>query len=120
MMERKLLIVEDECLLALSLETNLRELGYVLCGPVVSGEEAIKRTKIENPDVVLMDIHLAGEMDGIEAARQIRLFSNALIIFITGFSETGLKNRAMELNPAAYLIKPIEALQVQSILNSIH
>jgi DNA-binding NarL/FixJ family response regulator len=66
-----------------------------------------------------MDIRLMGEMDGIEAARQISAFSTAQIIFITGYSDPGLKERALALNPAGYLIKPVELYEIEAVLHSV-
>lgn len=114
----KVLIAEDEALIALIAQKRLSKTGYEVCGLVTSGEEAIEHAKTENPDVVLMDIRLAGEMDGVEAARQIGLFSKAMIIFTTGYSDASIKSRAKELNPAGYLIKPVNMQDVENIIQA--
>lgn len=113
----KVLIVEDEVLIALPLKMELRRAGYEVLGPIVSGEEAIESAKNENPDVVLMDIRLMGSMDGIEAARQIGTFSSARIIFTTGYQDSDVKERAMVLRPAAYLTKPIVWRQIAQVIH---
>lgn len=114
----KVLIVEDEVLMALPLKTGLNRAGYEVCGMVVSGAEAIEAANKENPDVILMDIRLMDAMDGIEAARQIRTFSSARIIFITGYQDLELKERALALKPTAYLTKPIGWNDVASIIQA--
>ncbi len=112
----KILVVEDEALIGLHLEMELKRAGYAVVGPVASGEEAIDMARHEGPDVVLMDIRLMGEMDGIEAARQIGGFSQARIIFTTGYQDSALKERAMALKPLAYLLKPIGVRQIGATL----
>jgi DNA-binding NarL/FixJ family response regulator len=112
----KLLIVEDEALIALQLKMKLRRAGFDVCESAVSGAEAITLSRSEKPDVILMDIRLAGEMDGIEAARQIGGFSPARIIFTTGNPDSATKTRAMDLKPAAFLIKPVEVHSIMTVL----
>ena len=114
----KILIVEDESLIALQLEMKLSKLGYEICQLVASGEEAINAARFEKPDVILMDIRLTGEMDGIEAARQIGFFAAIPIIFTTGYPDTNIKERAMALKPSGFLIKPIEANAIQKVIQS--
>jgi CheY-like chemotaxis protein len=120
MKQLKILIVEDESLVALALQMSLERAGYDVCEPVATGEEAIESTRKENPDVVLMDVHLVGGMDGIEAARRIGDFSSAAIIFVTGYSDQGLRDRTLALRPIAYLTKPVEPEDVEAALRSAH
>ena len=80
----KVLIVEDEAILGLLLSRSLGRLGYEVGEPIATGEEALRRTEQEQPDVVLMDIRLAGAMDGIEAAREITARYGTPIIFMNG------------------------------------
>jgi YesN/AraC family two-component response regulator len=116
MKKLKILVVEDEILIGLHLKQELARIGYEIIGPVASGKEAIAKVKTENPDVVLMDIRLIGNMDGIEAAQEISLFSSAEIIFMTGYQDSALKERAVMLNPLDYLSKPIEVSRINAIL----
>ena len=111
-MTLRILIVEDELIIAALLKFGLVKAGFGVCGMVTSGEQAIQTTQKENPDVILMDIHLLGQIDGIEAAYQISTFSKARIIFTTGYSDLGQKERAMAENPAAYLVKPVDVRQI--------
>ncbi len=72
------------------------------------------------PDVILMDINLVGEIDGIEAAVEISKKSNIPIIFMTGYDEPNIFERAQKINPVAYLIKPVEIWDLKPILESIN
>lgn len=116
----KILIVEDESLIALQLELNLAQVGYDICKSAARGEEAIEKVRKEQPDVILMDIRLLGPLDGIEVARQVAAFSSASVIFITGYTDPGVQERALSLNPLAYLIKPIEMQTLETILRSAY
>lgn len=114
----KVLIVEDESIIALQLEFKLSKLGYEICQLAASGEEAIRAAKNNLPDVILMDIRLIGAMDGIEAARQISSFSAAKLIFTTGYPDSSLQERAMALKPSAFLIKPVQIQTIDSAIRS--
>jgi CheY-like chemotaxis protein len=115
----RVLIVEDEILVALRMEMDLSKLGYQIYEPVSTGEKAIKMVKEEPPDVVLMDIRLAGDIDGLETAQEIRAFSPIPIIFVTGYPNESLKEQAANLKPAAYLTKPVLMHEVQSAIETI-
>ncbi len=114
----KILIVEDEILTAMRIEMDLTDLGYQVCGPVTTGEKAVQIVREENPDIVLLDIRLAGEINGVEAARQMRSFSKTSIIFMTGYSDETLKEEVMQLHPVAYLIKPTRTSEIESAIDS--
>ncbi len=118
MREFKVLIAEDEFLIALDLQQNLRRSFFNVCGTAAEGKEVVEMAKSSDPDIILMDINLMGDIDGIEAARQISEFSSALIIFTTGYQDMGLRERAMALKPAAYLIKPIRIKEIEAIITS--
>ncbi len=115
----RILIVEDEVLIAMYLAMELKQAGYEVCKQVATGEEAVIIAQEEAPDVILMDIRLAGEIDGIEAARQIQACSEIPIIFMTGYSNNAVEERARKLNPLAYCAKPIRIYEIQSILDSL-
>ncbi len=103
----KVLIVEDEVIFGMSMQRVLVMEGYEACGPITTGEEAVQWAEKENPDLIIMDITLAGRMDGIEAARRIRSTKNAPIIFISGYQDSELLEQATALEFTQYLIKPI-------------
>jgi CheY-like chemotaxis protein len=113
-----LLVVEDEPIIALAMEIVLTKAGFAVCMIVPSGEKAIEAAMLEKPDVILMDIRLAGEIDGIEAACKIREHSDTPIIFMTGYQDKTTRARAQALSPLAFLEKPVKLQDLQSILAS--
>ena len=103
---RRLLVVEDDALVAEDIAQQLRKLGYEVVAVVDSGEEAVKQAFALGPDLVLMDVGLRGPMDGTEAARQIRLTSGRPVIFLTSHSDPAVLRRAKESEPYGYILKP--------------
>ncbi|MFT3869399.1 MAG: response regulator [Nibricoccus sp.] len=101
----KILITEDEMIVALDLERRLKKLGYD-CVLAPSGEQAIAVAAAQRPDVVLMDICLQGDMDGIAAAERIRIHNDIPIIFLTANADERTLQRAEITHPASYLLKP--------------
>ncbi len=102
----RIAIVEDEGLIAMDLRQRLEILGYGTCGIAVSGPEAIALAARERPDLVLMDIVLEGEMDGTEAARQIRDQLNLPVVYITSYADDDTLRRAGQTLPLGYVVKP--------------
>ncbi len=113
-----ILIVEDEVLTAMLLETELKKAGYTVCQQVVTGEEAVSVAQQDSPDIILMDIRLAGEIDGIEATRQIQAFAAIPVIFMTGYPDQETMNRARALHPAAYFMKPVLVAELIAAIES--
>ncbi|HSL40876.1 MAG TPA: PAS domain S-box protein, partial [Desulforhopalus sp.] len=103
----KLLIVEDDGILAANLESVVRALGYGVVGPVATGEEAIALLERCSADLVLMDIELAGELSGIETAAIITGKIDLPVVFVTGFSQDSLLEQAKGVAPYGYLVKPV-------------
>ncbi|MEA1963613.1 MAG: response regulator [Candidatus Aerophobetes bacterium] len=101
-----ILVVEDEDIIARDIQNRLRGLGYAVCGPVSSGEEAIKKVEEAHPDLVLMDIVLKGKMDGIEAAEQIRNGFNIPVVYLTAYADESILQRAKITEPFGYILKP--------------
>ena len=104
-----ILIVEDDFIVAKIIEKSLISLGYAVAGLVATGEDAIKKADSEKPDLVLMDIRLQGEMDGISASEKIRDKFNIPVIFLTAFSDQSTFERALVTAPYGYIIKPFSA-----------
>ena len=98
---------------------ELEMAGYNVCSFVAKGKEAIIVAKKEEPDILLMDIHLSGKMDGIDAARKIIEHRNVPVIFMTGYNEVAILEKANTINPAAYLEKPVELFELKPIIDSI-
>jgi two-component system, response regulator PdtaR len=103
----RILIVEDEALVAYNLARRLTRLGYSVVGRVATGGEAVHSALALCPHVVLMDIHLRGEMDGVEAAQAIRAQQPIPIIFLSAYVDTPTIAHLREAGAAAYLRKPI-------------
>ncbi|MBW4518752.1 MAG: response regulator [Scytolyngbya sp. HA4215-MV1] len=104
----RVLVVEDEWVVAIDVRGCLEELGYLVVAIVASGEEAIIKARELQPDIVLMDIRLEGEMDGIQAAQQIWNELQIPIIYTTGYSDKATVGRATETEPFGYILKPIK------------
>lgn len=104
----KILVVEDEGIVALDLQHSLMTLNYDVPYMADTGEEAIQAAQDYQPDLILMDIRLKGEMDGIEAARIILQTLNIPIIFLTAFADSVTLERAKSIEPVGYLLKPFD------------
>jgi PAS domain S-box-containing protein len=108
-MEKKsILIVEDEKIAALDLQETVQSLGYRVVGTVSSGEQAVAMVDTGVPDLILMDIRLAGEMSGIEAAERILAHHSVPIIYLTSFADPEMVERAKKTRPYGYIIKPYD------------
>ncbi len=101
----QIMVVEDERITAKDIKIALESAGYGVADLVFSGEEAVRRAEELQPDLVLMDIKLEGEMDGIEAATQIRERYDIPVIYLTAYSNAGIVQRAKMTEPAGYLLK---------------
>jgi len=112
----KIIIVEDEIIIALDLKLRLENLGYEVIHTAFNGEDAIKRTGETSPDLVLMDIQLNGEMDGIYVAQQIRRLYNIPFIYLTGSYENSLIERAKQTNPIGFINKPFDESEIQNLI----
>jgi CheY-like chemotaxis protein len=102
----KILVVEDDMIISLVVENMIKKLGHVLVGKATSGEEAINIAKEHKPDIVLMDIRLKGEMDGIEAITQIKNHIDTEVIYLTGNSDKVNYERAKATNFVDLISKP--------------
>ena len=107
-MKTKILIVEDEAIVAKNIEKHLLNAGYNVVGLVTTAEESIENAKTEKPDLVLMDIKLKEERDGIEAANIIRESLRLPVVFLTSYTDDETFQRAKLTDPFGYLIKPFE------------
>lgn len=112
----QVLVVEDEAIVAEDLRTLLEGLGYMVPAVVSSGEEALQKAAETHPDVVLMDIVLKGEMDGVEAADQIRARRNVPVVFLTAYSDPNTARRAIRTEPFGYLVKPFEERELYTTI----
>ncbi|SDB19971.1 two component transcriptional regulator, LytTR family [Flavobacteriaceae bacterium MAR_2010_188] len=109
----KILIVEDEMIIGANISLQLSNLGYEVTGILPRGEDAIPQIKENRPDIVLLDIQLKGDYDGIETAEKIQEIGNIPIIFLTANSDEEHFNRAKKTNPYAFISKPFKKLDLQ-------
>jgi len=103
----RILLVEDEAITALLLKRSLELKGHEVYEPLATGRKALKFAETHQIDVILLDINLAGDMDGIETATKITATMDIPIIFTTGYMDDAIKERASVLQPIAYVVKPI-------------
>ncbi len=103
-----ILIVEDEVLMAMCVEMELKKKGARNIRAVTTGRDAVRAARAGHPSLILMDIRLAGDMDGLETARRIRTFSQNPIIFLTGYLVDDVEERAHGLAHARLLTKPVD------------
>lgn len=114
-----ILIVEDEVIIAMDIAMQLRVLGYEPLGPATTGEQAIEMAARLRPHLVLMDIHLGSQMDGITAAQEIREQSDIPCVFLSAFTGEESKSRAKLTNPAGYLSKPFWEDDLRNLLVAV-
>jgi len=113
---QKVLIVEDEKIIALDLEDSIKGLGFDVTKSVKNYDEAILSVKEDEPDIILMDINLKNSKDGIEIALEIQKEKNIPIIYLTAFCDDKTINRAIQTNPVGYLIKPFKIDELKSTI----
>lgn len=116
MQAARIMIVEDNTTVAEDCRECLENIGYTVTSVVGSGEEAVRRAETDRPDAVLMDIKLRGEMDGVEAAMEIRARLDIPVLFLTAYSDDNLLQRAKQAGSYGYLIKPFEGRELEAML----
>src|SRR5206468_1762523 len=109
----RLLIVEDEAIVAMDLQQRLERLGHHVVGTAATGEAAIRRAEEARPDVALMDIRLKGEMDGVTAAAEIDRRFGTPVVFLTAHSDTQTVQRATAAEPFGYVLKPVDDRELE-------
>jgi PAS domain S-box-containing protein len=110
----QILVVEDEIIVAKSIQKRLENLGYSVPAVVASGEEAVEIAAEAQPDLVLMDIRLKGDMDGIEAAGHIQTSHDIPIVYLTAYADEETLERAKVTDPSGYLLKPFELNELRT------
>jgi DNA-binding LytR/AlgR family response regulator len=109
----RLLIVEDEMLIAAKISLQLTKLGYEVTGIVPRGEEALRHVKENRPDIILLDIHLKGQLDGIQTAQAMQEMGDIPVIYVTANIDEATFNRAKATRPYAFIAKPIKNIDLQ-------
>lgn len=114
MEEVKILVVEDENIIGLNIKKKLKSFGYTVPAIAATGKEAIKMAEITFPDLVLMDVRLKGDMDGVETAEEIRKNFDIPIIYLTAYSDDEVLEKAKMTKPYGYIVKPFKADDLRS------
>jgi len=104
----KILLVEDDDVIARVADWRLKNLGYVVCGRATTGAEAMELVVNEKPDLVLMDINIRGNIDGIETAKMIKNGFNIPVVYVTSHSDGPTLERAKATRPDGFIVKPFE------------
>ncbi|MFB2623896.1 MULTISPECIES: methanogen output domain 1-containing protein [Methanothermobacter] len=110
----RILVVEDEAIVAMGIRHKLETMGHEVVDTVSTGRDAIRASEIHEPDLVLMDIVLKGEMDGIEAAREIMERFNIPIIYLTAYADEEMLARAKITEPYGYIVKPFKSSELNA------
>ena len=112
----KILIVEDEIIVAMEIELALQSKGYKVVGKAPTSEKAIELAQKFLPDVILMDVNIKGGSDGIGTSREILKFHNPSIIFVSAYSDTETINKMQVIQPHYFLPKPYSQNELTSII----
>lgn len=117
MIKKRILIVEDEMIISLMLEQMVKQMGHDVVEKASTGENAIEKARKLRPDIILMDIRLQGQMDGIEAITEIQKDMNVSVIYITGNTDKMYRNRVKETEYLDFLVKPVTQHQLSHSLD---
>jgi len=112
----RILVVEDENIIASDIENTLKSLGFYVCGVVSSGEEAIIRVPAVKPDLVLMDIKLKGEINGITAANEIYRNYKVPIVYLSAYGDEATIEKARKSNSFGFVNKPFAEYELEGII----
>ena len=107
MTDKKILIVEDEPIIAMELQESLQAAGYRVPEIVRNADDVLPSVMKNNPDLIIMDIYLKSFIDGIDAAQRVKMMKQVPIIFLTAYPNETIKKKALSIKPDAYLLKPI-------------
>ena len=106
--EKRVMVVEDESIISLDIRNSLKKLGYGIAGAAASGDVALMKIANSQPDLILMDIHLKGEMTGIQVSKQVKSNFQIPVIYLTANADSATFRGAKETSPYGYLLKPFE------------
>ncbi|MEN8264798.1 MAG: response regulator [Nitrospirota bacterium] len=115
--KKRIMIVEDEAITAMRIQNSLEDMGHIVTSTEFSGKDAIKKAEENRPDLVLMDIVLHGEMDGIEAAGEIRSKYDIPVIYLTAYQDTEILERLKQTEPFGYIAKPFDEEELRNVVD---
>ena len=110
------LVIEDESIVSKDLQHSLTKLGYNVVGAASNGEKAIELAGLKNPNIILMDIMLKGDMNGIEAAEKIKELYSVPIVFLTAYSDESTLSKAKITEPYGYILKPFKEIDLHTTI----
>jgi PAS domain S-box-containing protein len=116
MSDANILIVEDEAVTGMDIQKSLVEMGYSVCAIATTGELAIRKAAEHHPDLILMDIMLAGKMNGIEAAEKIKKHCHIPVVYLTAYSDDSYLAKAKLTEPFGYILKPFRELELKTTI----
>ena len=116
MADSKILIVEDDFIVAIDLKLHLEKMGYNVLDITDNGNDALNKTRETNPDLILMDIHLKGNIDGIDTAQKITDLYHVPVIYLTGYNDKNTRKRANTTEPFGYIVKPFEDNEIKILI----
>lgn len=119
MKPKNVLVVEDDAILLFVNEKLLSQLGYHVIATAKTGEQAIEEARRTNPDIIMMDIRLIGDMDGIDAMVEIRKFSSVPVVYLSGNSDPRTYQKAQTTDMHAFLVKPVSFEMLKETLSTI-
>ncbi len=118
MTNAQIMVVEDEGIVAKLIQTMLKDLGYTVYSVTSSGEEAVKKAQENKPDLVLMDIRLKGNTDGIEATEQIQTRFDIPVVYLTAYADEDTLHQAKVTEPYGYILKPIQVRELHAVIET--
>lgn len=114
----RILVVEDEQVVAMDMEMQLAALGYEVTGIAATGETALQLTEITRPDLILMDIRLGGSLDGFATAAEVRKSRELPVVFVTAFGNEETQRRAQAASPCGFLTKPYRPEDLRAAISA--
>ncbi len=118
-MASRILIVEDEVIVAMYIETIVSIFGHEVAAAVSNGKDAIKAVRNDDIDLILMDINIEGDIDGIETTRRIKEFSDVPVLYVSAYIDDDMMSKAADTKPAGYLAKPFKKDDLKAMIDSI-
>lgn len=115
----RVLVVEDEAISTLLVKQLLKKMGHEAVAATARGEDVLELVTLHDPDLVLMDIALAGEMNGITAAFELRAVSNAGVIYTTGYDTDEIREKALSVPGSVFLTKPIIQSELKALIDAL-
>lgn len=116
---KKILVVEDEFMLQVMIEKMIEKMGHSVVGTVKSGVAAVDKVKETDPDIILMDIKIIGDYDGIETVLKIREFSDVPVLYLTGNTNSSTMERAKQTEPMSFITKPFEYHDLKKVMDEV-